>query len=414
MCQNSNSAFSDSTIDPLVLRELERYDDLSPQHNDVVMHQASDIQRVSLLGKGSYCDVFLVILRSTKEHLAMKKLDKKKIGSQQDFLAAAPDLIIEAHYLSKLDHPNVIKLRGVSSLPFSESFTQDKNGYFMTMDVMEETLEDRLHRWRKDPSCYTQRRGICSQLIKKAKKKLDVPSMYGRLETVALGIVDAMEYIHGQCITVNDLKPANIGFHGETGNVCLFDFGFARDLAICPPDEIYGTPRYMAPEVLKGEGYSLKSDVYSFGVMLHEVTSLCKREGSKKVSVENHSDLMVICESLSELSLHNIPCRRVTALIEICLSDDPERRPSFECIGATLRAILTPDTTTKLQTKLSLISETDASGTLPDLDTETFGYRNWYSSPLKDSLQTESNSTLDTLPECSINEELSTLRNVEW
>lgn len=389
MTDNTNTAFSDSILTDEVRGELQLYDELAPE--DVVKHQASDIQRISHLGTGSYCDVSLVVSRSTKEKLALKRLDRTKIGTPQDMVTAAPDLVIEGHYLAKLDHPNIIKLRGTSPLTFSDSFSESEDGYFLTMDVMEETLTDRLQRWRKDPCCYKTTKGLG---FPKAKD-LNVNSMYERIRTVTLGIAQAMDYIHKEGIILRDLKPDNVGFHADTGEVCLFDFGFAREVELCSPDEICGTPRYMAPETLKGEGYSFKSDVYSFGVLLHEVASLHRRTRSKKSLIENQADLMSMCNSLSELKLNSLPCAELKSLIKQCLSEDPQMRPSFETIVETLTTILSGETSTKSQMKK--------------------GKRSPFSWPSLRKLSTleDSNSTLATLPDYEYND-LCNSQNSQW
>lgn len=43
-----------------------------------------------------------------------------------------------------------------------------------------------------------------------------------------------------------------------------------------------GTPAWMAPEVLRGEEYTLRADVYSFGVILWEV--LCRAQPFKALN----------------------------------------------------------------------------------------------------------------------------------
>jgi serine/threonine-protein kinase ULK/ATG1 len=54
------------------------------------------------------------------------------------------------------------------------------------------------------------------------------------------------------------------------GIIKLADFGFCKPLE--NEDEIsktmLGSPIYMAPEILKGESYSIKSDIWSLGVVL--------------------------------------------------------------------------------------------------------------------------------------------------
>ncbi len=65
-----------------------------------------------------------------------------------------------------------------------------------------------------------------------------------------------------------DLKPENLLLHD--GIIKLADFGFCKPLE--SEDEIsktmLGSPIYMAPEVLKGEEYSIKADIWSLGVVL--------------------------------------------------------------------------------------------------------------------------------------------------
>jgi len=75
-------------------------------------------------------------------------------------------------------------------------------------------------------------------------------------------------------IVHRDIKPENILFvkGGDThgmGNIKLCDFGTAckyeKDL---PLFQKYGSPNYIAPEILTGSGYNEKVDVWSAGVIL--------------------------------------------------------------------------------------------------------------------------------------------------
>jgi len=68
-----------------------------------------------------------------------------------------------------------------------------------------------------------------------------------------------------------DIKPSNILIHN--GILKLADFGFckplkdARDLS----QTMLGSPIYMAPEILKGELYTINADIWSLGVVLYEM-----------------------------------------------------------------------------------------------------------------------------------------------
>jgi serine/threonine protein kinase len=58
----------------------------------------------------------------------------------------------------------------------------------------------------------------------------------------------------------------------ETGNLCLTDFGMAKQLT----EEGYtmsfvGTPEYLAPEIIACRGHGKAADWWSFGILLFEM-----------------------------------------------------------------------------------------------------------------------------------------------
>ena len=98
-----------SIVTSSLLLELERYDNLVQEKESIIRHLASDIQEISHLGQGAFCNVSMAVSRSTKKQLAKKCLIVEKIDSTAHLHRAATDLIMEAHYLSKLEHPHIIK-----------------------------------------------------------------------------------------------------------------------------------------------------------------------------------------------------------------------------------------------------------------------------------------------------------------
>ena len=79
-----------------------------------------------------------------------------------------------------------------------------------------------------------------------------------------------------------DIKPANIGFDIH-GVLKLFDFGLAVEVPYSDrPNQLYdlsgntGTPRFMAPEVMKRKAYGKRADVYSFTILFWEMMALEK------------------------------------------------------------------------------------------------------------------------------------------
>ena len=79
----------------------------------------------------------------------------------------------------------------------------------------------------------------------------------------------AVEYLHSKQIAHRDLKPENV-LIGADGHVRLTDFGFAKKIE----DKTYtfcGTPDYLAPEIILGQGYDRGADWWAFGVLLFEL-----------------------------------------------------------------------------------------------------------------------------------------------
>jgi len=87
-------------------------------------------------------------------------------------------------------------------------------------------------------------------------------------------IADALDYAHAQGVIHRDIKPANI-LITEAGRAKIADFGIAKlNLAhFTIPGRVVGTPAYMAPEQLSGEGVDGRSDLFSLGVILYAMVT---------------------------------------------------------------------------------------------------------------------------------------------
>lgn len=147
-----------------------------------------------------------------------------------------------------------------------------------------------------------------------------------RAVTVARQICAGLAAAHDQGILHRDLKPANVMIDGR-GQVRLTDFGLAGLAeSFGAEDARAGTPAYMAPEQLAGEGVTTRSDIYSLGLVLYELFT-----GQRAFSAETLAELRNARESSTP--------SRPSALVEgmdpaaeravlHCLERNPQDRPA--------------------------------------------------------------------------------------
>jgi predicted Ser/Thr protein kinase len=158
-------------------------------------------------------------------------------------------LVREAQAIAQLSHPNVINVYDVGIW---------NNQIYIAMEYVDGVT---LTRWLRE-------------------KRRRWPEVLEKF--VAAG--RALAIAHQTGLVHRDFKPDNV-LVGADGRVRVMDFGLARSVFddVAPPvtpsalgqsltqsGAILGTPRYMAPEQLRGRRADARSDQYSFCVALHE------------------------------------------------------------------------------------------------------------------------------------------------
>uniref|UniRef100_A0A673IMP7 Mitogen-activated protein kinase kinase kinase 3-like n=1 Tax=Sinocyclocheilus rhinocerous TaxID=307959 RepID=A0A673IMP7_9TELE len=88
-------------------------------------------------------------------------------------------------------------------------------------------------------------------------------------------ILQGVHYLHSNMIVHRDIKGANI-LRDSSGNVKLGDFGASKRIqTICMSGtgikSVTGTPYWMSPEVINGEGYGRKADIWSVACTVVEM-----------------------------------------------------------------------------------------------------------------------------------------------
>ncbi|CAJ1965710.1 unnamed protein product [Cylindrotheca closterium] len=232
-----------------------------------------NIRLGKLLGTGSFSSAFLAESSSSPEGpLVMKKLRPEVLKNPLVFAACAADLYQEGKILASVDHPNIIRLRAWSGPQMIQRYLDGSHvSAYLILDQLEGTLEERFGQWAKrKPKFYHSK-----------KRRIGVLSsiQHEKCQHI-LSLARALEHLHGYHILHRDIKAANIGFDSN-GTLKIFDFDLARVLPLGRHQLFQltanvGSPRYMAPEVKRGDKYNLTADVFSFGVLVYQIFTLKK------------------------------------------------------------------------------------------------------------------------------------------
>jgi protein-serine/threonine kinase len=194
----------------------------------------NDFQKIKLLGKGSFGEVYLVKLKRNNKVYAMKILDKYNVreSNQVEHTKVERDLLV------KTNCPFVVNIKF--------AFQDKENLYIITEFMQGGELFFHLHKEKRFDN-------------EKAKFYI-------------VEIILALEYLHSRKMLYRDLKPPNI-LIDKTGHIKLTDFGLSK-IFKSKNDKAYticGSPNYLAPEILTNKGYDFTVDWWSLGCVMYEL-----------------------------------------------------------------------------------------------------------------------------------------------
>lgn len=214
---------------------LTRVRETSP---DGVLFSWGPLQALERIGEGSFAEIYRAWDPSLQREVALK-LRRADLGLPA---FGASRWIEEARRLARVRHPHVLAILGADE--------HDGRAGLWTELVSGSTLE----QWiaTQGPLGAREAAGVGIDLCN------------------ALAAVHATGLLHGDVTTRNVMREGRAGAPDRSGRIVLMDFGSAQDARVT--DLVaYGTPLFMAPEVLAGEAPDVRSDLYSLGVVLYRL-----------------------------------------------------------------------------------------------------------------------------------------------
>jgi len=248
----------------------------------------------SVLGKGSFSTVYVATRKMDGERFALKRVDwfgmKKSSKCFKEIIA-----------LESLKHDHIIEC---------VDHFRTTRGFFIVLE------------WAGA--------GDLKRMLKRVKER------HSRFhEKVVwnyfIQIARAVSFMHENRMIHRDIKPANI-FIMPDGRLKLGDLGLSRALSeeTVRAYSRVGTPLYMAPEVLQGNGHDFKSDLWSLGCVLYELALL-------------HSPFEVGCKTMKGLfnrilraEYFPIPANFSNGyhdFVHKLLDPDPRQRPDAKALN---------------------------------------------------------------------------------
>ena len=218
-----------------------------------------DFEVVTFLGQGSFGSVKLVKAKVAEEEggevklYALKTMGKKYIADS----GQVEHTLTERKIVLTMDHPNVLK---VYSTFQSKDEVHLLSEYIAGCDL-----------WAVLHDSATGKGGGGGE---------GLPPDF--VQFYSANVVEALAHVHGKGVAFRDLKPENVMVDRE-GFLKLIDFGFAKNIPyevalqgggkqLMPKSHtMCGTPEYLAPEFITGEGHDHSVDLWALGVMIHEM-----------------------------------------------------------------------------------------------------------------------------------------------
>ena len=316
------------------------------------------------IGEGAMGIVYRALEPSLERRVAIKSLHAQMLAGEEPETAREYRLrfLQEARAAAALSHPGAATIYRIG---------EEEGTPYIAMEWLEgKTLE----RLIQDEGKLPAERAV-------------------RLMIDLLGTLDAA---HRNGVVHRDVKPANLVLLPD-GRLKVTDFGIARlkgsDLVKTQAGFVLATPRFAAPEQLRGEDVDGRADLFAAGILLfHLLTGRFPFGGTDFLQVAS----AVFRDAPTPLrSIDPTLSPALAAVVEKALAKDREARYGTAAeMAAALEAALSPTVAVAAQRPVE-----ERSASLRDLPAETFraavaAFRSW---PARDLGPQPSRALLDRL-----------------
>lgn len=248
-------------------------------------------KKLHQIGSGAFGTVFLCQDLDSGKEMAMKCVETGSVNPSS--IKEVEILHKEINLYKSLNHERIVHYYGSM---------QDNKSLMIFMEYMEGgSLHDRISKFG----------ALCENDVSKYCRQIS----------------EGLLYLHSKNIIHRDVKGANI-LLDKTGNCKLADFGASRQIqtirskTVCK--SVHGTPYWMSPEVINGDGYGRKADIWSLGCTAIEMLTT----KPPWFQYEPMAALFKIATQPTKVQLPNNISSTCQRFVDSCLQRDCSNRPS--------------------------------------------------------------------------------------
>lgn len=255
-------------------------------------------QVLEILGDGAMGLVLRGYDPLLKRPVAIKTLRVERLsGDAERCRKLTEKLLREAETIARLNHPNLVTVYDVGG---GGNIGDSEIPAYLVMEYVAGTS---LVHWLQEHGDLDPR----------------------QTATIALALTRALRAAHSRKVVHRDVKPGNV-LLGVDGSIKLGDFGIAEVVSTFAEgeDHLFGTPGFIPPETLFGEGYGEPGDYFGLGVTLYQCLT-------GKAPFGDHSTQQILLNTLSKSpppphTLDAAVPEELSCLVEDLLTRDPLAR----------------------------------------------------------------------------------------